>query len=127
MNKTLRILIIGAMLLVAALAALPAGAQESAISATINRNEITTDDLLLLTVRLTVVRLSQPARPAAELDGFRIIGTSSSTQMTTINGDTSVATIFSVSPSAAAHRRSRHTRYHGDRQRPAVNRPNRSP
>ena len=50
MNKTLRILIIGAMLLVAALAALPAGAQESAISATINRNKITTDDLLLLTV-----------------------------------------------------------------------------
>ena len=94
MNKTLRILIIGAMLLVAALAALPAGAQESAISATINRNEITTDDLLLLTVSVdsSSGSVSQPDLP--QLDGFRIIGTSSSTQMTTINGDTSVATIF---------------------------------
>ncbi|MEZ4769144.1 MAG: BatD family protein [Caldilineales bacterium] len=94
MNKTMRIFIISAMLLLGALAALPAGAQESAITATINRNQITTDDLLLLTVSVdsSSGSVSQPDLP--QLDGFRIIGTSTSTQMTTINGDTSVATVY---------------------------------
>lgn len=94
MNKTKQLLIVTAALLLLVLAVLPAGAQGAPVSATVDRDQITTDDLLLLTVNVdsSSGSVSQPTLPP--LDGFRIMGTGSSTQMTTINGDTSVSTSY---------------------------------
>ena len=94
MNKAKHLLIISATLLLVGLAALPAGAQGTPVTATVDRNQITTDDMLLLTVNVdsSSGSVSQPDLP--RLDGFRIMGTNSSTQMTSINGDTNVSTIY---------------------------------
>ena len=50
MNKTKQLLIVTAALLLLVLAAVPAGAQGTSVSATVDRNQLTTDDTLLLTV-----------------------------------------------------------------------------
>lgn len=94
MNRTKQIFIVAAALLLVVLAALPASAQGSRVTATVDRNQITTDDTVLFTVSVdsSVGGAGQPALPP--LDGFRIMGTSSSTQMTSINGSSSVSTIY---------------------------------
>ena len=94
MNKTKQLLIVTAALLLLVLAAVPAGAQGTSVSATVDRNQLTTDDTLLLTVSVdsSAGGSGQPALPP--LDGFRIMGTSSSTQMTSINGSSSVSTSY---------------------------------
>lgn len=92
MSRTLRRLLLLPLvaLLWLAWTAGPAAAQDDAIiTATVDRTTLTTDDLLTLTV--TVDRAaggSEPVLPA--LDGFSLLGTSSGTQISIINGDMSV-------------------------------------
>lgn len=84
-SKTFFIVIISIVLLGAF--ATPASAQTNdIITAEVDRTAITTDDILLLTVSVDAAagNASDPALPA--LDGFNVIGTSSGTQISLING-----------------------------------------
>ncbi len=59
------------------------------ITATVDRTALTTDDLLTLTVTVDrAAGATEPILPA--LDGFSLLGTSSGTQISIINGDMSV-------------------------------------
>jgi hypothetical protein len=69
---------------------LTAAAQsDEVISATVDRTTLTTDDLLTLTVTIDrATGASEPVLPA--LDGFNLLGTSSGTEISILNGDMSV-------------------------------------
>lgn len=72
----------------------PAAAQDEAvISATVDRTTVTTDDLVTLTVTVDrAAGASEPGVPA--LDGFSLLGTSSGTQISIVNGDMSVTIAY---------------------------------
>jgi len=87
MNKKHKILgtIIGAILF--SLLSLPAYAQtQDVVFAEVDRNELSTDEFLNLSV--TINTGSGPASEPglSNLDGFDVVGTSTSTQMSIING-----------------------------------------
>lgn len=91
MNRTRLTFVVGAALLALLLAALPAGAQTPAVTASVDRDQITTDETLLLTVAISGAA-DQPNLP--QLDGFRILSAGSSTQMSVVNGASSVLTSY---------------------------------
>ena len=75
-------------LIVMGLLTLPALAQaQSPVTAQVDRNRLSTDEALQLTVVVdsSAGRASQPSLPP--LDGFQILGTSSGTSITIVNGD----------------------------------------
>ena len=94
MNRNKPFLVLVAALLLVAMVVLPASAQESPVTATVDRDQLTTDDTLLFTLSVdsSTGGAGQPALPP--LDGFRITGTSTSTQMSVVNGDSSVSAVY---------------------------------
>ncbi len=95
MNKKHKILgtIIGAILF--SLLSLPAYAQtQDVVFAEVDRNELSTDEFLTLSV--TINTGSGPASEPglSNLDGFDVVGTSTSTQMSIINGAISSEKMF---------------------------------
>jgi hypothetical protein len=92
-GKYLIISIIAVVLLGVAVAPLQAQSQDI-VTATVDRNNITTDDLLTLTVSVDSAA-GDPAEPVLPpLDGFNVLSSSRGTQMTIINGDMSLQTTF---------------------------------
>lgn len=92
-GKYLIISIIAIVLLGVAFSPLQAQSQDI-VSATVDRNNITTDDLLTLTVSVDVAA-GDPAEPVLPpLDGFQVLSSSRGTQMTIINGNMSMQTTF---------------------------------
>ena len=90
----LRTIAIVGVILLTALAALPAGAQSSGVSATVDRNQVTTDETVRLVISVdgSAGRPNQPVLPP--LDGFRILGSSTGQQIRSVNGDTTVTLTF---------------------------------
>lgn len=76
--------------------ALPGSAQ-SPVTAEVDRNRLSTDEVLVLKVTIdsTAGQASQPALPA--LDGFEILGSSSGTQISIVNGDMNMQATYSYS------------------------------
>ena len=74
--------------------AFPAFAQEPPITAQVDRSQITTDDTITLqvTVNSDQTNLSQPALPA--LEGFQVLSSSSSSQISIINNVVSSQVIY---------------------------------
>jgi hypothetical protein len=86
-------LLIGALaaFIAIGIAVIPAQAQtQGIISAEVDRSRVTTDDTFMLTVLIneTTGIKGQPSLPS--LDGFQVIGTSSGTRMSIVNGNMSV-------------------------------------
>jgi hypothetical protein len=79
-------------LLALALLAVPALAQQAeVITAAVDRNDVTTDEMILLTVAVNGVN-ARPELPV--LNGFNVVGSSQSTQISLINGDLSVQGVY---------------------------------
>ncbi len=94
--KFLAIAIVAIVLLGLAVAPTYAQAQDVVV-AEVDRNDITTDDILNLTVAIDS-SLGDPSQPVLPvLDGFEVLGTSRGTQMTIINGDMSMQTTYRYS------------------------------
>lgn len=76
--------------------ALPAGAQ-SPVTAEVDRVRLSTDEVLTLKVSIDsgAGQPSQPVLPA--LDGFELLGSSSGTQISIVNGDMSMQATYSYS------------------------------
>ena len=76
--------------------ALPAGAQ-SPVTAEVDRTHLSTDEALILKVTIDSSggQPSQPSIPA--LDGFELLGSSSGTQISLINGEMSMQSTYSYS------------------------------
>ncbi len=95
--KKSKVLFIGIIsILLIGLLALPAGAQ-SPVTAEVDRNRLSTDEVLTLKVTIdsSAGQPSQPALPA--LDGFELLGSSSGTQISIVNGDMSMQATYSYS------------------------------
>jgi hypothetical protein len=86
------ILVLAAMVAMFSLAVIPASAQ-SPVTAEVDRYTLSTGESLTLTIRLEGANASNPGLPV--LDGFQIISTSKSSQISIING--------SISSQAAYH------------------------
>ena len=72
----------------------PTFAQGSPIIATVDRNSLSTDESLVLTVTIST-DTGSPERPSLpDLTGFNIVGTSSGTQMSIINGTVSSSATY---------------------------------
>ncbi len=87
--KKSRLLVIALVSLVlSGLLVLPAAAQ-SPVTAGVDRTQLSTDEALVLTVEIdnSAGRASQPSLPP--LDGFQLLGTSSSTSIRIVNGSMS--------------------------------------
>src|SRR5512145_506817 len=83
LSLTLSVLFIGGWLISAS----SAHAQTSAsLSAQVDRTELSTDDTLLLTLTLQTPDGSAPRLTLPAVDGFRAVGSSMSTQLSSING-----------------------------------------
>jgi hypothetical protein len=95
--KKSKVLTIGIIsLLLIGIFALPAGAQ-SPLTAEVDRNRLSTDEVLTLkvTIDTSAGQASQPALPT--LDGFELLGSSSGTQISIVNGDMSTHATYSYS------------------------------
>ena len=93
--KKSKVLIIGIIsVLLIGLLALPAGAQ-SPVTAEVDRSSLSTDEALTLKVSIdsSAGQPSQPALPP--LDGFELLGSSSGTQISIVNGDMSMQATYS--------------------------------
>lgn len=74
----------------------PTYAQSSGvITAEVDRSDLTTDEVLYLTVELASAAGQPSQRLLLDLDGFNVLGSSESTQMSLINGKMSVSTVYS--------------------------------
>ncbi|MCL4263489.1 MAG: BatD family protein [Anaerolineae bacterium] len=79
-------------LLTLGLLAAPALAQQAeVVTATVDRNNVTTDETIVLSVVVNGVN-ARPELPA--LAGFNVVGSSQSTQISIINGDTAVQGVY---------------------------------
>lgn len=96
MKKTTKVITAIISVLLMGILALPAAAQ-SPVTATVDRNRLSTDEVLTLTVTVdsSAGQPSQPALPP--LDGFEILGSSSGTQISLINGEMSMQASYSYS------------------------------
>lgn len=94
MRNATRFVALFLTLAILSLAALPAFAQGPAITTTVDRNAVTTDDIVVLTVVLETEdgQVAQPQLPA--LDGFRVLTTSSGRQLVIANGATTAQTTY---------------------------------
>ena len=100
LSLTLSALLIGGWLI----SATGAHAQASAsLSAQVDRTELSTDDTLLLTLTLQTPDGSAPHLTLPAIDGFRALGSSMSTQLSSINGTTSasVTYVYRLQPTVA--------------------------
>jgi hypothetical protein len=84
-SKRILLITVVSLLLLGALA-LPAGAQ-SPVTVEVDRTQLTTDETLTLTLTVEAMggQASAPSLPS--LDGFQVLGSSSGTQVSIINGD----------------------------------------
>ena len=84
------------IILAGLLAGAPAAhAQDAAsLTATVDRNNLTTDETLLLTLTLYTPDGSMPKLTLPSLDQFRVIGSSQSLQTSIINGATSAEAVY---------------------------------
>ncbi|UCC53519.1 MAG: BatD family protein, partial [Anaerolineaceae bacterium] len=96
MKKTKVFVVTIISLLLIGVFALPGSAQ-SPVTAEVDRNRLSTDEVLVLKVTIdsTAGQASQPALPA--LDGFEILGSSSGTQISIVNGDMNMQATYSYS------------------------------
>src|SRR5512139_163546 len=97
---TLSVLLMGGWLI----SATSAHAQTSAsLSAEVDRTALSTDDTLLLTLTLQTPDGSAPRLTLPAIDGFRAVGSSMSSQISSINGatSTSVAYAYRLQPTGA--------------------------
>lgn len=95
--KRRRLLLIPILIvMILGFAVAPSYAQSSGVvTAEVDRTNLTTDETLILTI-LVDSAAGQPSRPVLpDLDGFNILGTSQSTQMSIINGSLSADTVYS--------------------------------
>jgi hypothetical protein len=100
LSLTLFVVLIGSWLL----SATGAHAQAAAsLSAEVDRNVLSTDDTLLLTLTLHTPDGAAPRLTLPAIDGFRLAGSSMSSQLTSINGalSSSVTYAFRLQPAAA--------------------------
>lgn len=82
-----RILVLAASLLLLSILALPAHAQAPAFSVAVDRTSLSAGESLVLTITMDGSHAA-PDLPA--LDGFRVLGTSNATQITSIDGNATV-------------------------------------
>ncbi len=68
---------------------------QSPLSATVDRTTLTTDDSLTLTVVVSSDGRSAPRPQLPDLDGFTVLGSSTSSQMSVINGAVSSSVAYS--------------------------------
>jgi hypothetical protein len=95
MNKKLKFTLVTALTIAALLiVAVPSFAQNSPIQAEVDRNNLTTDESLVLTVTVQALgnNVSEPEIPY--LDGLNIVGSSTSSQISMINGSTSSSKVY---------------------------------
>ena len=95
MNKKLKLSLITALTVIALLIlAVPSFAQESPIQAEVDRTNLTTDESLVLTITVQGLgsNVSEPEIPY--LDGLNIVGSSTSSQISIINGNTSTSKVY---------------------------------
>ena len=95
MNKKLKLTLITALTVIALLiVAVPSFAQESPIQAEVDRTNLTTDESLVLTITVQGLgsNVSEPEIPY--LDGLNIVGSSTSSQISIINGSTSTSKVY---------------------------------
>ena len=62
---------------------------QGVVEATVDRNRVTTDDRILLTVQVNAQPDSQPTLPP--MDDFRVVGSSSASQISIVNGVTTAS------------------------------------
>jgi len=79
----------------AILSATPILAQGQPITASVDRTRLTTDDTLVLTVSVNADTPSPPNPSLPALNGFAVVGSSSSSQISIINGTMSAQVIYS--------------------------------
>lgn len=73
----------------------PTYAQSSGvITAEVDRKQLSTDEALMLTVRINRAAGQPTQRLLPDLDGFTVLGTSQSTEMSIVNSDVSVNTVY---------------------------------
>ncbi len=95
MNKKLKLTLITALTVIALMiVAVPSFAQESPIQAEVDRTNLTTDESLVLTITVQGLgnNVSEPEIPY--LDGLNIVGSSTSSQISIINGNTSTSRVY---------------------------------
>ena len=95
MNKKQKVFITVISAILLSLLSFPVYAQnQEVVKAEVDRNEITSDDFITLSVTINTGfgSISEPILPA--LDGFDVVGTSTSTQMSIINGAISTEKVF---------------------------------
>lgn len=90
--------IVGLVLLVATVPLVQA--QANVVTASVDRNTITTDEALVLTVSVDTTQGSADRLDLPQLDGFRILGTNTGTQTIVLNGVTTsrVVTQYTLQP-----------------------------
>ena len=96
MKKSKLIVVALVTLLLVGVFALPALAQ-SPVTAEVDRTRLSTDEALLLKVTIdsSAGQATQPVLPA--LDGFELLGSSSGTQISIVNGDMNMQATYSYS------------------------------
>ncbi|MBE2221628.1 MAG: protein BatD [Anaerolineae bacterium] len=95
MNKKLKLTLVTALTIIALLiVAMPSFAQASPIQAEVDRNNLTTDESLVLTITVQGIgsNVAQPEIPY--LDGLNIVGSSMASQINIVNGNTSASTVY---------------------------------
>jgi hypothetical protein len=95
MNKKLKLTLITTLTIIALLImAAPSFAQANPVEATVDRNNLTTDESLVLTITVQGIgnNVSEPQIPY--LDGLNIVGSSTSSQISIINGNTSSSKVY---------------------------------
>lgn len=85
---------IAALILIMAFAGAVAAQDSDVITAQVDRNVLTTDDLLTLTVTVdqATAVMTEPQPPA--FTGFNVLSTNSSTQISLVNGDMTVQMVY---------------------------------
>jgi hypothetical protein len=75
----------------------------SSLTAQVDRTELTTDDTLRLTLTLQTSSGSAPQLTLSAIDGFRIVGSSTSSQFSSINGalSSSMTYVYQLQPTGA--------------------------
>ena len=78
-----------------ALSVQPVRAQSTPLSVSVDRTELTTDETLTLTIRIHVAGQNVPQPTLPTLSGFEALGSSSTQQLSIINGAPSTTLIYS--------------------------------
>ncbi len=95
MKQVRRGLTITLSMLALMMVALVGASAQSPLSATVDRTTLTTDDSLTLTVVVSSSGRSAPRPQLPDLDGFTVLGSSTSSQMSVVNGAVSSSVAFS--------------------------------